>query len=301
MIRALAVDIGATKFAAAIIDTAGVISHRVELPVGNEPTRVLADVVHRACRVRVDAVGIGTAGPLDRVLGRVSPVNIPGWRDFPLVDTVRELVPDSPVAVAGDAQCLALGEWWRGCGRREARALLGIVVSTGIGGGLVLGGQPYLGPTGHAGHIGHITVEPLGEACPCGARGCVETIASGPSMTRWALANGWRPTGAADARNLARDARTGSPVAQAAFDRAADALATAFLTAAALCDIDQVVIGGGVAAAGDTLLTPIHRACSDRRGMAFLERLRIDISALGRDGGLYGAAALAFSPLSIAV
>jgi glucokinase len=298
MTTVLAIDIGATKFAAGIIRADGTLLRRIERPTGNRPTDTLTELVTAIDPNGVDAVGIGTAGPLDRDRGTVSPVNIPYWRTFPLTATVAELVPGVPVALAGDAQCMALGEWWRT--RPTVRALLGVVVSTGIGGGLVLDGRPYLGPTGNAGHLGHITVAPDGETCPCGATGCVETIASGPSMVRWALGHGWTPAGehggAPDARTLAADARRGVPIARAAFTRAAEALADALLTTAALCDIDEVVVGGGVSAAGSTLIRPIHQALSRRHGMPFLRRLRISATRLGRDAGLYGAAALALAP-----
>jgi glucokinase len=293
MNRALAVDIGATKFAAAVIDATGAIHTRAEVSIGTAPTAALTRVIDAVRTGDEDVVGIGTAGPLDLRCGTVSPVNIPAWRDFPLADAVRGLVPDVPVRMAGDAQCVALGEWWRWPGAQPAGALLGIVVSTGVGGGLVLDGRPYLGPSGNAGHIGHLTVDPRGETCACGATGCVETIASGPAMIRWALRNGWQAPASADTRTLVADARDGLPVAVAAFDRAADALATALLNAAVLCDIDHVVIGGGVAAAGDTLLRPIRHALAQRAGMAFVRRMHVRISALGRDGGLFGAAALA--------
>ncbi len=126
--------------------------------------------------VRGDGIGVGSAGPLDPRRGTVSPVNIPAWREFPLVDTLGEVLPGRPVRLAGDAQCMALGEWWRGLaedGAARSRAMLGMVVSTGVGGGFVLDGVPYVGPTGNAGHIGHITVDPGGEPCPCGGVGCV--------------------------------------------------------------------------------------------------------------------------------
>jgi glucokinase len=97
-----------------------------------------------------------------------------------------------PTVLAGDGQCFALGEHWLGSGRGSS-ALLGIVVSTGIGGGLVIDGVPLLGPTGNAGHVGHMSIDPYGERCSCGGRGCVERYASGPNLVRWALANGWQP------------------------------------------------------------------------------------------------------------
>ncbi|MGJ6966634.1 ROK family protein [Streptosporangium sp. G11] len=306
---ALAIDIGGTKFAAALVRPDGTVARRVEVPVGPDPEATLVSLIHDirdADDIGEDTVttaggdgigdligvGIGSAGPLDAVAGTVSPVNIPAWRDFPLAGTVSELLPGLPVVLAGDAQCMALGEWWRG-GHSRSRALLGIVVSTGVGGGLVLGGVPYVGPTGNAGHIGHIAVDRDGELCPCGAIGCLETTASGPSMVRWALANGWSAPGAhPDARALSADAARGVPVAQLAFQRAADALAVAILTTAALFDLDDVVIGGGVSGAGETLLTPLRQAVAKRAGLGFLRRLNVERTSLERDAGLYGAAAL---------
>ncbi|WP_433043702.1 ROK family protein [Dactylosporangium sp. CS-033363] len=289
--RVLAVDVGGTKFAAAVIDADGTVHARTEEPIaGAEPVEVLRRVVTMAEPAEVAAVAIGSAGPLDRARGTVSPVNIPAWRDFPIVDTVAGWLPAVPVLLAGDAQCMALGEWWRG---DRPGALLGVVVSTGIGGGLVLDGRPHLGSTGNAGHIGHITVDPRGEPCPCGAVGCVETFSSGPAMVRWARGQGWS---GADARRLADDARAGDAVAVCAFERGAEALATGLLTTAALCDVDRVVIGGGVAAAGDVLFAPLRGALEGRRGMAFLKRLCVEPAVLGRDAGLFGAAALALSP-----
>jgi glucokinase len=286
--RVLAVDVGGTKFAAAVIDADGAIHARAEEPIaGADPVDVLRRVVAAAGSSGVTAAAIGSAGPLDRERGTVSPVNIPAWRDFPLVSTVAGWLPGVPLSLAGDAQCMALGEWWRG-GRPGS--LLGVVVSTGIGGGLVLDGRPHLGPTGNAGHSGHITVDPRGPACPCGAVGCVETFSSGPAMARWARAQGWSGP---DARALADDARAGDPVAGRAFARGAEALATGLLTPAALCDVDRVVIGGGVAEAGEVLFGPLRAALAARGGMAFLRRLRVEPAALGRDAGLFGAAALA--------
>ncbi|WP_214106937.1 ROK family protein [Acrocarpospora catenulata] len=303
----LAIDIGGTKFAAAMVEPTGVITARLELPVGGDAAGTLTELVSRIAvpgltgESGLTGVGIGSAGPLDVPAGTVSPVNIPSWREFPLVKTVGTLLPGLPVRLAGDAQCMTLGEWWRGAyGAKPHGTLLGIVVSTGIGGGVVVDGVPYLGPSGNAGHIGHISVDRDGETCPCGAVGCVETVASGPSMVRWALANGWRAAvepsfwagRPVDARALAADAKRGIPVARLAFQRAADALGTAILSAAALFDVDNVVIGGGVAAAGPTLLTPLRQAVARQAGMEFLRRLRVDATTLGRDAGLYGAAAL---------
>ncbi len=174
-------------------------------------------------------------------------------------------MPGVPVRLAGDAICMALAEHWRGAGR-GASFMLGMVVSTGVGGGLVLDGVPYHGRTGNAGHVGHVVVEPDGQLCPCGGHGCVETVASGPWMTRWALANGWAAPPGADASTLAEAADAGDPVARKAFQRGATALAAMIASVGAVCDLDLVVIGGGVANSGRTLFDPLKRRWPTTRG-----------------------------------
>src|SRR5882672_3075745 len=119
---------------------------------------------------------------------------------------------------------MALGERWRGAGR-GAHFMLGMVVSTGIGGGLVLDGAPYDGRTGKAGHVGHVVVDPDGRRCTCGGRGCVETVAAGPHMAQWARENGWDAPADADAKELADAANAGNTVALQAFHRGATAVA----------------------------------------------------------------------------
>ncbi|MEV4168533.1 ROK family protein [Nonomuraea sp. NPDC049709] len=191
----LAIDIGGTKLAAALVDEAGSILRSATRPTPR--TEVMSALAALIAEVTdggppPQAVGIGCAGPLDLASGTVSPVNMPSWRGFPLREEVRKLT-GLPTMLAGDAQCFALGEHWLGAGR-GCTSLLGVVVSTGIGGGLVIDGAPLLGPTGNAGHVGHMSIDPYGERCECGGRGCVEHYASGPNMVRWALENGWSPT-----------------------------------------------------------------------------------------------------------
>ena len=140
----------------------------------------------------IAGAGIGSAGPLDAIAGTVSPVNIPGWRGFPVRDRLSALLGGRPAVLVNDAVAGAVGEYRYGAGR-GARAMLGMVVSTGVGGGLILDGRVYAGTTGNAGHIGHTVVDLGGEPCPCGSRGCVETMTSGPAMVRWALREGWTP------------------------------------------------------------------------------------------------------------
>jgi len=295
----LAVDVGGTKLAAGVVTVDGAVLARAEVatPATLDPEVLTKALMELAREVTSSgpaptAVGIGSAGPLDPAAGTVSPVNIPAWRDYPIVETLSEIAPHTPTVLAGDGHCMALAEHWRT--HHHSRALLGMVVSTGVGGGLVLDGRLHLGPSGNAGHIGHIVVDLNGPPCACGGRGCVEACASGPAMVRWADAHGWPTT---DARALARDAANGHETATRAFRRAAGALAAAIVSTAALVDLDDVVIGGGVADAGEVIFAPLRAAVGELAGLPFVRRVRIHASQLGRDAGLLGAAALAFDAL----
>ncbi|MCV7100107.1 ROK family protein, partial [Mycobacterium palustre] len=192
----LALDIGGTKIAAGLADAAGALVHTDirPTPPGGGAEEVWAAVAAtiadclRAAGGPVAAVGIASAGPVDLARGTVSPINIEGWQGFPLRDRVAALIPGAPgvpVGVCMALVCMALGEHWLGAGR-GARFLLGMVVSTGVGGGLVLTGRTGTGRTGNAGHVGHVVVEEDGAPCTCGGHGCVETVAAGPWLVRWA-------------------------------------------------------------------------------------------------------------------
>ena len=296
-----ALDIGGTKIAGALVDDTGRLLVRAQRSTpARQPapvvmravTEVLGELRADAAWSRVRAVGVGSAGPVDARRGTVSPVNIPGWRDFPLVEGVRRDVGDLPVTLVGDGVAMTAAEHWLGAARGRANALC-MVVSTGVGGGLVLNGRPHPGPTGNAGHIGHISVEMDGDPCPCGGRGCVERIASGPNIARRALANGWRPgpDGDRSAAAVAAAARAGDPVAVASFERAARALATGIAATAALVEIEVAVIGGGVARAGEVLLAPLRRALRDYATLSFVRDLTVVPARMGTDAGLVGAAA----------
>ena len=296
----LCLDIGGTKIAAGLADPDGALVHTAIRPtptgVGAEDVwaavaATIADAL-RAADGPVAAVGIGSAGPVDQHSGSVNPVNIPSWDGFPLRDRVAAAVPGVPVRLGGDGVCMALGEHWRGAGR-GARFLLGMVVSTGVGGGLVLDGVPYTGRTGNAGHVGHMVVEQDGLPCACGGRGCVETVAAGPWLVRWARANGWAAPPAAGARELAAAASAGDPVAQRAFRRGATALGAMIASVGAVCDLDLVVIGGGVANAGPLLFDPLRAALAEYAKLDFLAGLRVVPAELGGEAGLVGAARLA--------
>jgi glucokinase len=295
----LCLDIGGTKIAAGLANPDAVLVHTATCPTpaGASAEQVWAVVVAmiadvlRAADGAVSGVGIAAAGPIDLHSGSVSPINIGCWRGFPLRDRVAATLPGVPIQLGGDGLCMALGEHWRGAGR-GARFLLGMVVSTGVGGGLVLDGAPYAGRTGNAGHVGHVVVEQDGPPCSCGGRGCVETVAAGPSLARWARANGWSAPPGAGAKELADDAAAGDPVAVQAFHRGAIALAAAIASVAAVCDLDLVVIGGGVAKSGRLLLDPLRVALADHARLAYLAGLRVVTAELGDEAGLVGAARL---------
>ncbi|MET9429414.1 ROK family protein [Streptomyces sp. NPDC003036] len=301
-----ALDIGGTKIAGALVDGRGGILVRAQRPTparedGETVMRavesVLAELTSSPLWAAVTAVGIGSAGPVDASAGTVSPVNVPGWRDYPLVDRVRRATGGLPVQLVGDGVAMTAAEHWQGAARGHANALC-MVVSTGVGGGLVLGGRLHAGPTGNAGHIGHISVELDGDPCPCGSRGCVERIASGPNIARRALDNGWRPgpDGDATAAAVAAAAHAGDPVAVASFERAAQALAAGIAATASLVEIEIAVIGGGVAGAGEVLFAPLRRALSDYATLSFVRRLTVAPALTGTDAGLLGAAAAAAPP-----
>ncbi|MEZ0359042.1 ROK family protein [Mycobacterium sp. SA01] len=296
MVTTLAVDIGGTKIAAGLVDADGNLSYETRQPTPHtdDPDQVwaaagraIADAL-TAAGGPVDGVGISSAGPIHLPDGTISPINIPAWRNFPVVERVVAAVPDVPVRLGGDGLCMALGERWRGAGQGAA-FLLGMVVSTGIGGGLIFDGAPYHGRTGNAGHVGHVVVDTDGPPCTCGGRGCVEAIASGPHLAQWARAQGWD---GADAKELAGAAATGNQVAVAAFRRGARAIAAMIASVGAVCDLDLVVLGGGVAKAGPVLFDPLHEELRTFAGLEFLSGLRVVPAALGGEAGLVGAAAL---------
>jgi glucokinase len=298
---ALALDVGGTKLAAAWVDADGRVHGRREVPTapvgtgrGDELWQTVAGLLDDVTAgEQPEAVGVGCGGPMRWPEGVVSPVNLPAWRDFPLRDRVRDQFPAACVRVHNDAVAMVAGEHWRGAAR-DVDAVLGVVVSTGVGGGLILGGHVVDGVGGNAGHVGHVVVDPNGPLCGCGARGCLEAVARGPAVVAWAVDRGWtaevgEPT---DGRSLAVSAQTGNEIAKAAFARAGTALGIGLASAVALLELQVVVVGGGLADAGELLLAPARQSFQRQAGLDFVRRVRIVPAAAGRDAGLVGAAAL---------
>ncbi|PRY15248.1 ROK family protein [Kineococcus rhizosphaerae] len=314
MTHVLAIDIGGTKLAAGLVADDGTVLHDREVPTDARDAdavgRALADLVRavvadgRGEGLEVaDVVGIGSAGPVDTTTGTVHPVNIVSLRGFPLVEHVAAQASQAlgrtvSAALAQDGQCFAAAEQWVGAAAGSP-SMMGVVVSTGIGGGIVLDGRILAGKTGNAGFISHVGVVLDGELLPgSGASGVVEAYASGPAMVRAAHAQGWRVGEAADARHLTQDAREGDPVATAVIAAGTRALASAFLSTAALFDLTDIVVGGGVASAGDVLMDPLRRAYAELAVYPHLADVRISTSTLPRRSGLVGAGRLGWTTLA---
>ncbi|GAA4224813.1 ROK family protein [Actinomadura meridiana] len=304
----LAVDIGGTKLAAALVDPDGRVlaDARVATPNPAVPDAggLAAERLWRTLesllgKLTADAggpplagVGVGCGGPMAWPAARVSPLNIPAWRGFPLRARLRALYPGLPVRIHNDAICVAGGEHWRGAGRGYGN-VLGVVVSTGVGGGLILGGRLVNGASGNAGHVGHVVVDPGGPPCACGGRGCLEAVARGPALVAWAREQGWRPDDpAATGVELAADARRGDPVAVAAMRRAGRAVGIALASTTHLCDLEVAALGGGLSQTGRLLFDPLEEAFRTHARLEFARRVEIVPAALGQTAGLVGAAAL---------
>ena len=305
---ALAIDFGGTKVEAAVVSSEGrlVPGSRFRMPTG--PTLdsdALAESVRSVVRSAVSTlddahqlrgVGVGSAGPITEAAGLVSPLNLSAWRDFPLRALIEEQVPHTPVTLRMDGICIALAEHWVGAARGYDN-LMGMIVSTGIGGGLILHGNTVSGPTGNAGHIGHVEVAGFDEPCKCGGFGCVEAVASGPNTVRWAQAQGWTGSTGED---LAESYRLGDPIAVEAVARSGRAIGQAIASATALVDLEIVAIGGGFSLVTPDLFDHIRAAVARRATFGFVTKVQVVPSGLSSDGPLIGAAALVHRSSTVA-
>ena len=277
---ALAVDIGGTKFAAAIVDRQGTthLEDRVATPARGSAEELWSALVGLLARFPPDplvsAVGVGCGGPMSRNGELVSPLNIPGWRSFPLKRRLRDLT-HLPVWVDNDAKALALAEGWLGSAVGETD-YISMVVSTGVGGGIVLNGRLLDGHSGNAGHVGHVIVEPEGRRCRCGGRGCLEAEASGTAIAEI----------------------TGRPPAEAGrevVERVGRLVGRAIADVANLLDLKLATVSGSVALGfGEPFFSSAQVEVDDRCKLDFSSGCRVVRSDLGAVGPLLGAAAVAW-------
>jgi glucokinase len=277
-VTVLAIDIGGTKLAAGIVSEQGVLVARASTPT---PHTTDAGILFDALTGMVDSldasgatvVGVGCGGPMAPGGTRVSPLNIPAWRDFPLRDALTQHT-GRPVFVDNDAKALTRGEGWVGAAR-GCENYVGMVVSTGVGGGIVLDGRLLDGASGNAGHIGHMIVVPGGAECGCGARGCLEAEASGSAIAR----------------------RTGAPAAGAPPEeivRAGTLVGRGVANVANLLDLQLAVVAGSVALGfGDPFFAAAQAEIDTHCRISYARATRIRPGALGADGPLVGAAAVA--------
>jgi glucokinase len=304
MTFALALDLGGTKVEGALVDDTGSVLEgtRFRQPTGGNSSSdqlaaavdSVADSVVAAAPPGADIIGagIGSAGPINVAGGLVSPLNIPAWRDFPLRDHVQKRLGGMPTRLRMDGLCITLAEHWVGAGQGYNN-VMGMIVSTGVGGGLILDGLTVPGPTGNAGHIGHIEVGGFDDRCACGGIGCVEAIASGPKSVAWARTQGW--TGETG-EELAAAYADGNAIAIAAVERAGRALGQAIASATSLDDLEVVAIGGGFSHVTPDLFDVIRRTIAQRTAFGFVTKVKVVPSALSGDGPLIGAAALVHRP-----
>jgi glucokinase len=291
--RHLGIDLGGTNVKAVVLEAADGAEPRI-VATDQAPTRAAEGpeaVVARLAAVGgaameahgpIDTVGLGLPGLFDPRRGVVLLFpNLPGeWRGRPVAGPMSEAL-GRPVALVNDVRAFTLAETRLGAAR-GARTVVCLALGTGVGGGIMVEGRLHLGMDGTAGEIGHQTVIPDGPRCGCGNRGCVEAVASGRRLAELA--------GTPTAEAAFAAARAGDPRALAAIERVAGWLGIAIANAVVLLSPDRVVVGGGIAGAGDLLLDPIRAEVLRRVTLVPAERISIVPGELGPNAGAVGAA-----------
>ncbi|WP_078897951.1 ROK family protein [Streptomyces rimosus] len=308
MRHVIALDVGGTGMKAALAGADGTLLYEARRPTGRErgPQAVVATILDFAEELReigrgrfgapAVAAGVAVPGIVDDARGiAVYAANL-GWRDVPLRALLSERLGGVPVALGHDVRTGGLAEGRIGAGR-DADRFLFVPLGTGIAGAIGIEGRIEAGAHGSAGEIGHIVVRPGGPECGCGQRGCLEKLASAAAVGRaWAAACGDPEATAADA---AKAVESGDERALAVWQDAVDALADGLVTSLTLLDPDTLIIGGGLAEAGDTLFEPLRAAV---RARVTFQRLPLIVpAALGDAAGCLGAGLLAWDLLSTEV
>jgi glucokinase len=285
----LAVDVGGTSIKAAVVDERGrtLRSETVPTPVLRGPDAVVEavrEVAGALCGPGVEAAGVVVPGVVEAGVARYA-ANL-GWRDVPLRDLLAAQLSVA-VVVDHDVRAAGLAERTSGAARDVADCLI-VVIGTGIAALVVAGGVQVGGATGLAGELGHLPVYPDGEPCACGQRGCVETYASAA-----AIARRYRALTGLDLNAQQIVAALGSdPAADEVWTQATDALGLGLAAATLLLDPSLVVLGGGLAGAGQALGEPTAAAL--RAQLAWRPAPRVEVSPLAGRAGLVGAALLAW-------
>lgn len=291
----VAVDIGGTTIKGAVyVPGLGAVTELRVATVANEPAldlllEVVRDLMRQAAssEIRIEAIGIATPGRVDESAGKVLYAANLGWRDVSLADLVGR-VSQTPVAVVHDGRAAAVAEYAVGNAQSASHFLI-VPIGTGVGSAVMKDGVVRGGTMTLAGEIGHISIDPKGELCVCGMRGCVEAYASGSAIARRFTARTGRP---ADAAVVAAVIDSDED-ARIVWAEAVDALARGVATVVAAAHPELVVIGGGVSLAGTTLINPFREALSSR--LAGQPAPAVVASAFPRTGARDGAALIAAS------
>ncbi len=308
MRHVIALDVGGTGMKAALVGPDGTLLHQARRPTGRErgPDAVVAAILDFAADLRdhgaaefgqsAAAAGVVVPGIVDEAAGiAVYAANL-GWTDLPLRDLLAERLGGIPVAVGHDVRAGGLAEGRIGAGDGADRFLF-VPLGTGIAGAIGIEGRIESGAHGYAGEIGHIVVRPGGRTCGCGQRGCLEAYASAAAVARsWAAAGGGPE---ADAADCAAAVRAGDPRAAAVWAEAVDALADGLVTGLTLLDPEVLIVGGGLAEAGETLFGPLRAAVEAR--VTFQKVPLMVPAALGDTAGCLGAGLLAWDLISVEV
>ncbi|MBI1880324.1 MAG: ROK family protein [Chloroflexi bacterium] len=302
----IGVDLGGTKIATGLVNPQNQIVEKVYVntDIAEGPPAVVERIARCVeqlrsalpTRQKVKAMGVCCPGPLDHLAGVVlDPPNLTGWINVPLQRLLEERL-GLPAPIEHDAKAAALGEFYFGAGR-DTNDMIFVVVGTGVGAAIIIGGELYRGSTNSAGEVGHITVDMHGPACSCGSNGCVEVYVAGPDLAqRFREAVADQPLAlpeTMDGRYVAELAAQGQPQARQVFQQAGQALGVAIATMAHLFDIDFYVIGGSVAQAGDLLLEPTRAAVRYRAFESIGSRVKVVASSLGDDAAILGCAWMA--------
>jgi glucokinase len=299
---AAGVDLGGSNLRAGLVTRDGEVvwRHSERTPASHAPDEV-ADAVVRCVRRGADergngiesltGVGIGVPGAVDPATGvsLLSP-NF-GWKDVPFGDLLRSRVGGPRVVLDNDVSVVTYGEWRFGAGKGSAD-LMCVTIGTGVGAGLILGGEPYLGSAGAAGEIGHIQLDPEGPMCGCGNRGCLEMYASAKSVARIAQSRGLTSSdgGPISAQEVALAANDSDPLAAEILAGAAAAMAHGVAAAVNLLNLSRVVIGGGLSRAGEPFWAPFETAFRPQVMAPHLAAVSVVPAELGDDAGILGGA-----------
>lgn len=300
----LGIDIGGTKTTVGVADGDGrLLAHkRVETPNALGPEANLAAILSAAREVaggqRVEAVGIGCGGPLDRKTGTLHEVsNLPGWKGICLTEMFGDAF-STPAYLDNDATAAAMGEAMFGAGK-GVDCFVYFTISTGIGGGIIIGGKPYRGHGENAGEFGHMKVLPDGPPCNCGDHGCLETLASGTAIARIALEGLQKHPESklatvkdVTAETVAQAAAEGDAYAARVWSEAVGNLGLGVANVVNAFNPRLVIMGGGVTKAGDMLFEPVRAVVAERAMEALAADVEIVPAANGDLTGLFGAIAV---------